>query len=91
MTFALLAAAFWQTYNGQMAMAAKLQIAGGAFGFLTTVSGWWILASLLLAAVDFPISLPRKCPSAWEPTAGSFSDSVLVGDLSTVIPGKKAN
>lgn len=62
MTFAFLAGAFWQVKNGDMALAHNLQLAGGAFGFLTCVSGWWILAAILLASVDFPIALPGTSP-----------------------------
>ncbi|KAK8022229.1 hypothetical protein PG993_012996 [Apiospora rasikravindrae] len=58
MTFVCLAGAFFQTYNGAAALAGRLQVAGGAFAFLACVVGWWILLSLLLAAVDFPFQLP---------------------------------
>lgn len=58
MTFVCLTGAFFQTYNGAAALAGQLQIAGGAFAFLACVVGWWILLSLMLASVDFPVQLP---------------------------------
>ena len=58
MTFAFLAGTFFQTYNGAAVLAGRLQIAGGAFAFVTCMVGWWILLSVLLAAVDFPIQIP---------------------------------
>ncbi|KAK8076474.1 hypothetical protein PG994_003746 [Apiospora phragmitis] len=58
MTFVCLAGAFFQTYNGAAALAGRLQVAGGAFAFLACIVGWWILLSLLLASVDFPVQLP---------------------------------
>jgi uncharacterized protein len=38
--------------------ASKLQLAGGVFGFLTCMAGWYIFLVLMLASVDFPIQLP---------------------------------
>ena len=32
--------------------------AAGAFAFVTCVVGWWIFLSILLASVDFPLTLP---------------------------------
>jgi len=57
-TFSLLAAAFWQLANGNAPFAMKLQIAGGAFGFITSMAGWWILLAQMLASVDFPLAIP---------------------------------
>lgn len=31
---------------------------GGACLFVTSLAGWWILVALMLAVVDFPLSLP---------------------------------
>ncbi|KAK6822681.1 hypothetical protein PG990_015126 [Apiospora arundinis] len=58
MTFVCLAGTFFQTYNGAAELAGRLQIAGGAFAFLACIVGWWILFSLLLASVDFPVQIP---------------------------------
>ena len=33
-------------------------IAGGAFGFVTSLAGWWIFFAIMLASLDFPFSLP---------------------------------
>lgn len=56
--FSLLAATFWQTANGNAAVAGKCLIAAGAFGFVACAAGWWILFALTFASVDFPIQLP---------------------------------
>lgn len=32
--------------------------AGGAFTFVTSLAGWWIFVAIMLASLDFPISLP---------------------------------
>lgn len=32
--------------------------AGGAFAFVTSLGGWWILLAIMLASIDFPLSLP---------------------------------
>jgi uncharacterized protein len=60
LAFACLAGAYWQTVNGNAATAAKLQIAGGAFGFCTTIFGWWIFIAIMLASLDFPFNIPGK-------------------------------
>ena len=38
--------------------AARLVIAGGAFGFVTSMSGWYIFFAIMLASLDFPFSVP---------------------------------
>ena len=38
--------------------AARLVIAGGAFGFVTSMCGWWIFFAIMLATLDFPFSVP---------------------------------
>jgi len=56
--FGLLAGEYWYLAEGDVATAAHLQTAGGAFLFVTSASGWWILFVQMLAAVDFPFTLP---------------------------------
>ena len=58
--FGCLAAAFWFIGQGNAAAAAPVLLAGGACSFITCMLGWYIFAAILLAAVDFPISLPGK-------------------------------
>jgi uncharacterized protein len=58
--FGCLAGAFWQTANGNAALAGQLQIAAGAITFVTDMCGWWIFAAIMLAALDFPFQLPGK-------------------------------
>jgi len=65
--FGLLSGAYWNNAlyiadpMGNAAkgkLAGKLQIAAGAFAFVTCMSGWWILFAIMLAALDFPFQLP---------------------------------
>lgn len=63
--FGLLAGAYWQTANSiansdpsAAALAGRLQIAAGAFCFVTVLAGWWIFFAMMLAALDFPFQVP---------------------------------
>ncbi|MCJ1306906.1 hypothetical protein MMC25_000550 [Agyrium rufum] len=56
--FCLLAGEYWALALGQAALAAKLQTAGGAFVFITSMAGWYIFAAQMLVSVDFPMNLP---------------------------------
>jgi len=58
MTFALLSATYWQAANGNADLAGRLQKAGGAFGFICCMAGWYLLVVILLDSLDFPVSLP---------------------------------
>ncbi|KAL9019683.1 MAG: hypothetical protein Q9185_003021 [Variospora sp. 1 TL-2023] len=68
MTFVLLTGSYWEIANGYGAIAAKLQIASGAFAFLASLAGWlviviapmerWIFFAQMLASVDFPFQIP---------------------------------
>jgi len=56
--FAMLTAGYFELGLGNSARASSFIIAGGAFGFVTCVCGWWIFLAILLASLDFPISIP---------------------------------
>jgi succinate-acetate transporter protein len=64
--FGLLAGAYWQQANafgdggnaGDLALAHRLQVAAGAFVFVTSMAGWWIFFAIMLAALDFPFQIP---------------------------------
>ncbi|KAK5167178.1 uncharacterized protein LTR77_007908 [Saxophila tyrrhenica] len=56
--FACLAAAYWFLAQENALAAAPLLTAGGAIAFVVCMLGWYIFAAILLAAVDFPLSLP---------------------------------
>lgn len=63
--FGLLAGAYWQNANSiansdpsAAALAGRLQIAAGAFTFVTSMAGWWIFFAIMLAALDFPFQIP---------------------------------
>ncbi|KAH8659159.1 GPR1/FUN34/yaaH family-domain-containing protein [Tricladium varicosporioides] len=63
--FGLLAGAYWQNANAignsdpaAARLAGRLQIAAGAFTFVTSMAGWWIFAAIMLAALDFPFQIP---------------------------------
>ncbi|KAI0011439.1 hypothetical protein F4779DRAFT_615680 [Xylariaceae sp. FL0662B] len=61
LTFALITGAYWalaSDYTGNAASANRLLVGAGACAFIATAVGWWIFLALLLASVDFPISLP---------------------------------
>lgn len=58
MTFVVLAGSYWQLASGNGAIAQKLQVAAGAFGFMATIAGWWIFFAQMLASVDFPFQIP---------------------------------
>ena len=65
LTFTLLAGSYWQNANAignkdlaAAALAGRLQIAGGACAFVTSLAGWWIFAAIMLAALDFPFQIP---------------------------------
>ncbi|EJD54292.1 hypothetical protein AURDEDRAFT_94924 [Auricularia subglabra TFB-10046 SS5] len=57
-SFPLVAAGYFYQGQGNTDFAAQLFIAGGAFGFITSLSGFYIDIHLLLAAVDFPVNVP---------------------------------
>jgi succinate-acetate transporter protein len=64
--FGLLAGAYWQSANAYgdnnnpitLKKAQKLQVAAGAFTFITCMAGWWIFFAIMLAALDFPFQIP---------------------------------
>ncbi|KAE8442520.1 hypothetical protein EG329_003301 [Mollisiaceae sp. DMI_Dod_QoI] len=63
--FGLLAGAYWQNANAigngdasAARLAGRLQIAAGAFAFVTCMAGWWIFFAIMLAALDFPFQIP---------------------------------
>ncbi|KAK3705607.1 hypothetical protein LTR37_013215 [Vermiconidia calcicola] len=56
--FCCLAAAYWNLALGKTLAAHHCTIAGGALTFVVSMLGWYIFAAILLAAVDFPLSLP---------------------------------
>jgi succinate-acetate transporter protein len=62
----LLAASYWTTaLGGSAALASRLQVAGGAFGFLCSLTGFYLEASILFDTLDFPITLPLGDLSGW--------------------------
>jgi succinate-acetate transporter protein len=64
--FGLLSGAYWQQANAfgngndaaTLALAHRLQVAAGAFTFVTCMAGWWIFFAIMLAALDFPFQIP---------------------------------
>ncbi|KAJ5057922.1 GPR1/FUN34/yaaH family-domain-containing protein [Bipolaris maydis] len=57
-SFGLLAGSYFQAANGRASLAKKLAEAGGAFGFVACLFGWYIFSAIMLATVDFPFNLP---------------------------------
>jgi len=58
LAFCLLAGAFFQVAQGGMAMAHSLEVAGGAFSFVVTLTAIYLFAAQMLLSVGFPIALP---------------------------------
>lgn len=64
--FGLLSGVYWQSANAignggdaaTLALAHRLQVAAGAFTFVTCMAGWWIFFAIMLAALDFPFQIP---------------------------------
>jgi succinate-acetate transporter protein len=56
--FPCLAGAFWYNALGDEIMGAALQHAGGGLSLVLSLVGWYILLSLILSSVDFPLELP---------------------------------
>jgi uncharacterized protein len=63
--FSFLSGSYWQTANGignasssASALGHKLQVAAGACFFVTSLAGWYIFFSIMLAALDFPFQIP---------------------------------
>jgi hypothetical protein len=54
----LLAAAYWNIGAGNMEMALKFQHGAGGCTFVVCIFAWYLFLVLVLASVDFPISLP---------------------------------
>lgn len=86
--FSLLAGAYWQTANSignkdaaAAALAHRLQIAGGACLFVTALTGWWIFAAIMLAALDFPFAIPVGDLSKWITTAAERRKAKANADM----------
>ena len=65
--FGLLAGSYWQNalaigdpkgHPNAAHLAGRLQIAAGAFTFVTSMAGWWIFFAIMLASLDFPFQIP---------------------------------
>jgi len=58
LAFIMLMATYWTLAEGKTAVAAKCQIAAGAFVFVFCIFGWYLFLTMILLAVDFPLGLP---------------------------------
>lgn len=83
--FGFLAGAYLQLPQGRAALATRLLEAAGAFAFVTCICGWYIFFAIMLASVDFPLDLPRKC-SAYACTFNLLISFAVV-DLSQYVRG----
>ncbi|KAJ5511717.1 hypothetical protein N7453_003820 [Penicillium expansum] len=54
----LIIADYWYLAMKETALAEKFQIGGGAVLFAACLGGWYLLLSLLLESVEFPLQLP---------------------------------
>jgi len=57
-TFCMIAAIYFYVGSGQFARVPALQTACGAFAFLTTLCGWYLLYAILFLSTGMPIALP---------------------------------
>lgn len=58
--FSFLTAAYWYNAEGRTELAARMQLAGAAFVFVTDMLGWYLFFALLLESIDAPFQLPGK-------------------------------
>lgn len=56
--FGTLAGTYFHLALGNVALAGRLQICGGAFTFALSICVWYLLFAQMLESVDFPLSLP---------------------------------
>ncbi|KAI5919035.1 GPR1/FUN34/YaaH-class plasma membrane protein [Camillea tinctor] len=61
MTFGFVTGAYWalaNDYVGNAGFASRMLVGGGACAFAATAVGWYLFLTILLASVDFPVTLP---------------------------------
>ena len=58
LAFPLLAAAEFAHADGDLELAHRLTVGGGAACLVVSICGWWAMIGGLLESVDFPIRLP---------------------------------
>jgi len=56
--FGSIAGTYFHLALGNVALAGRLQVCGGAFTFILSLCVWYLLLVQMLEAVDFPFSLP---------------------------------
>ncbi|EME82292.1 uncharacterized protein MYCFIDRAFT_40412 [Pseudocercospora fijiensis CIRAD86] len=78
-TFACLAAAFWKYAEGDMSAGLRLQHAGGGLAFALALGGWYLFAAMILASVDFPVTLPLFDLSTIVPGASDLARAKVKG------------
>lgn len=60
-SFGCLCGYYWNAAKG--IMKPELLVTAGALTFVIDILGWYLVIAILLAAVDFPFSLPGKLHS----------------------------
>ena len=58
LAFTILAGCDWAHAEGNVDLALKLQIGGGACCFVVAMACWYVFIVAMFASVDFPIRLP---------------------------------
>ncbi|KAF2647974.1 hypothetical protein K491DRAFT_556493, partial [Lophiostoma macrostomum CBS 122681] len=58
LALAFLTAGHWYAAAANATLAERMEIAAGASAFVSAAMGWYLLASQMLQAVDFPMQLP---------------------------------
>ncbi|KAK5651680.1 hypothetical protein OQA88_11746 [Cercophora sp. LCS_1] len=72
--FPLLAAADWVHAQGDMDLARRLTVGGGAACFVVSCCSWWAMVDGLMESVDFPIRLPMGDLSKIVPAGKATGD-----------------
>lgn len=56
--YGVLTGAFFAASMAKESAAATLQLTGGALLFIASMVAWWLFASLMMEAIDFPVQIP---------------------------------
>lgn len=85
MTFVILTGSYWNIAVNQGAVAARLQIASGAFAFLACLAGWWAFI-IALRVCGSKLTVPGRWIFFAQMLASvDFPFQIPVGDISHLI------
>ena len=58
LAFGFLGASYFYAADGKASIAHNMTVGGGACAFVASMTAWYLWFTMILEAVDFPISLP---------------------------------